>query len=113
MPAHALRPIFAMALLAGLASPAATDVKDLDCQVDASHLNLFRDRKAIIARYEQLPDRCLKTLFSDCSSAARQTMLDGSTAAVCSIGYEALLRRSFGGDFEGLLAWWRAEGRLE
>ena len=28
-------------------------------------------------------------------------------AALCSIGFEALKKRKFGGDFNAMLAWWR------
>lgn len=106
MPAHAsCSLVFAASLC--MAAPAAAEVVDAECRIDERNFNLFLDREAIIASYEQLPDRCLKLVFRECSNAANQAMLDGRTAAHCSMSYEALLRRSFGGDFRALMAWWR------
>jgi hypothetical protein len=51
----------------------------------------------------------LKRIYLACDWAASRTVLDASTAAHCSIVGEALQQRAFGGDFEQLLAWWRAK----
>lgn len=80
-----------------------------DCRPGGEPLNVLTEREAIISRLEQLPESCLKDMFRGCSAAARETMLDGGSAALCSMGYEALLRRSFQGDFNALMAWWRSE----
>lgn len=67
------------------------------------------DRAASIARFEQLEPDCLKAVFLQCSQASREMMLDMGSAATCSVSYEALLRRGFGGNFNALLAWWRGQ----
>lgn len=66
-------------------------------------------REEAISHYEALPASCLKTLFLACSRAANAQLLDLGSAAACSIGYEALLRRGFAGDFHALMAWWRVQ----
>jgi len=40
---------------------------------------------------------------------AAETMLDAQTFNRCAIVGNELLKRGFNGDFERLLAWWRAE----
>jgi len=51
----------------------------------------------------------LKARYLACDRAATRTVLDPGTAAACSSAAEALLKRGFGGDFDRLIAWWRAE----
>lgn len=63
----------------------------------------------MLARYEQLPSHCLKAIFLRCSAQANQQLMDFDSAASCSIGYEALLKRDFAGDFQALMAWWRSQ----
>ena len=67
------------------------------------------DRAATIARMEQLPDACLKRMLFVCGDAANQRVMDTGSAFTCSMSYEALLHKSFGGDFSQMLAWWRGE----
>lgn len=67
-------------------------------------------RQERIAQYEALGEQCLKQLTVACSDAASRRLLDADNAFACSIGYEALLRRGFGGDFHAMLAWWRSLG---
>ena len=67
------------------------------------------DRAATIARMEQLPDACLKRMLFVCGDAANQRVMDTGSAFTCSMNYEALLHKSFGGDFGQMLAWWRGE----
>lgn len=43
-----------------------------------------------------------------CERASMRYMLDLGTAAHCSVVYETLKARRFGGDFKALLAWWQA-----
>lgn len=71
----------------------------------------FADRARLLTRFEQLPPACLRSLFVQCNAAASQGLLDFSSAAACSFGYEALLRRDFGGNFPALMAWWDGERR--
>lgn len=66
-------------------------------------------REEALSRYEALPASCLKTIFLACSRAANAQLLDLGSAAACSLGYEALLRRGFAGDFHALMAWWRVQ----
>jgi hypothetical protein len=65
------------------------------------------DREERIRQYETLGEPCLKRLLVECNAAANSRLLDGGSAFACSIGYEALLKRHFGGDFQAMLAWWR------
>lgn len=68
-------------------------------------------REASIDWHGQLPEACLKSLVHECADAADSQFLDGGSAAVCSIRYEALLRHGFDGDFDSLLRWWRSSPR--
>lgn len=49
----------------------------------------------------------LKDDFLACERAATQRRLAAATTGVCSIVYEELRERAFGGSFDALLAWWR------
>lgn len=53
----------------------------------------------------------LKAAFLHCDRLATTEYFDGNAAASCSIVYEALKARVFGGDFERLMAWWRTQQR--
>lgn len=64
-------------------------------------------RKERISQFEALGEPCLKQLMVECNAAANKQLLDPGSAFSCSIGYEALLKRGFGGDFQAMLAWWR------
>lgn len=50
----------------------------------------------------------LKRGYVSCSEAAMNSRLDNGSAMYCSMIYEELKRRAFGGDFERLLAWSRS-----
>ncbi len=69
--------------------------------------NPMADRQERISQYEGLGEQCLKRLLVQCQAAADRDLLDSGTAHACSIGYEALLKLGFGGDFQAMLAWWR------
>ena len=75
-----------------------------------------RDRTK--ARLERLSDSDLKSFYLECSRTGRRALGMGGVAE-CSVGYELLLQRTFGGDFYALLAWSRrqradgANGRIE
>ena len=49
----------------------------------------------------------LKRRYLRCEQAASQGALDGSTIMSCSVAYEELKPRVFGGSFDALHAWWR------
>lgn len=51
----------------------------------------------------------LKSIYLNCSRAAMTTPLDFGTTASCSLVYEELKQRVFGGDFHRLLAWSRQQ----
>lgn len=108
MDARALRGLFlALAFFATLPSPAETIAPT--CELPAADVDPLQDRAGILAAYERLPDECLRALFSACAEASSRGFLDFGTAAVCSFGYEALLKQGFGGSFRALLAWWHSQ----
>ena len=51
----------------------------------------------------------LKRGYLACHQASMRRMLDMGETMQCSVIYEALKQRAFGGDFERLLAWTRAQ----
>ena len=51
----------------------------------------------------------LKRVYLACDRAATRARLDIAAAAGCSEISQELLRRGFGGNSNGLLAWWRVE----
>ncbi len=61
----------------------------------------------LVAHVETLSDERLKAFYLRCSDVAIGRQLGSGEIALCSIGYEMLLKRSFGGDFTALLAWSR------
>lgn len=63
----------------------------------------------LVAELEAAPHEQLKEVYADCANESEARLLGSGEAAVCSIVYETLKRRVFGGDFEKLLAWSRAQ----
>ena len=53
----------------------------------------------------------LKAAYIACERLAANERLDEGTAMTCSITYEALKARVFGGSYDALLAWWETEVR--
>lgn len=51
----------------------------------------------------------LETAYLACDRESRRRVLAPGEAAHCSRIGEELLQRRFGGDFDRLLAWWRAQ----
>jgi len=49
----------------------------------------------------------LKALYLRCVRESNRRLLGFDEATLCSIVGDALKARSFGGDFNALLAWWR------
>ena len=90
-----------------MASPAAISA----CQVpqEAGEADPVSDREEALQLYEAMPQHCLKAIVIVCSQAAETGLLDLGQAAACSIGYEALLKRGFAGDFKALMAWWQRQ----
>ena len=54
------------------------------------------------------PLRELETAYIECDRVTSQGRADTDTMTRCSQVGEELLSRGFGGDFDGMLAWWRA-----
>lgn len=109
MHARALRFLVAAAALATLL-PVHAETARLECEIPAADQDPLADRAGILSQYELLPRQCLQRIVRACSDASSHTLLDFGSAAVCSFGYEALLRQHFGGNFRALLAWWRSDG---
>jgi len=63
----------------------------------------------IRARIERLSEHETKLFYLGCSRAAARGGLASGERTVCSVGYDVLLKRHFGGDFEALLAWSRQQ----
>lgn len=60
-----------------------------------------------MATIRQLSEPDLEAFYVRCARAAMQGALSGAEIALCSVGYELLLARSFKGDFIAFLAWSR------
>jgi hypothetical protein len=55
----------------------------------------------------------LRLMYLHCDRRAAQTLLGAAEAGHCSLVAEELKQRGFGGDFDRLLAWWRAQRRVD
>jgi len=71
----------------------------------------MHDRAA--SAFRALPEDELKSRFLQCEGSVMRTSLGWNDVALCSIAYQVLLERAFGGDFLALLAWWRSQPRHE
>jgi hypothetical protein len=60
-------------------------------------------------RLEQLAEREVKSMYRICARQAIERRLGSGEIAHCSVVYEVLLARHFGGNFRALLAWSRAQ----
>lgn len=109
MRATALGGLVAAAAVLTPLPAAAAEPEVLSCELPAAGVDPLADRAGILAQYERLPRSCLDEIFVACSTASSRHLLDLGSAAVCSFGYEALLRQGFGGNFRALLAWWRSQ----
>lgn len=54
-----------------------------------------------------LDSQALKRRYLDCDRGASDGTLDRASVMSCSVVYEELKQRVFGGSFEALHAWWR------
>ena len=63
----------------------------------------------IEVRLERFSEAQLKDFYLRCSRAAGERRMSGGEIAICSIGYELLLKRAFHGDFDALVAWSRRQ----
>ena len=105
MPASLLRCLVAAAALGAAWSASA----DATCELPVSEENTLGDRAGLLARYERLPHACLREIVTTCTRESSRSLMDFGTAASCSLGYEALLRQGFGGNFHAMLAWWHSQ----
>lgn len=87
----------------------ASETASATCDLPATQAHPLADRAGMLAEYERLPRACLDAIFASCTQAADRGLVDPGSAAACSFGYEALLKKGFGGDFGRLMAWWRSE----
>jgi hypothetical protein len=87
----------------------ASEAEPDACELPGAQADPLTDRAALLAQYERLPHACLTALFEACTDAAGSSLLDFGSAAVCSFGYEALLKQAFHGNFGALMAWWRSQ----
>ena len=67
------------------------------------------DGKTLVIALDSTSEHCLQQLYLRCSSEAMQGWLSSGGIAACSVVYETLLKRSFGGDFHALLRWSRQQ----
>jgi hypothetical protein len=51
----------------------------------------------------------LMLAYLECDRRATAAFLDAGDAANCSLFYEELKQRVFGGDYDRLLAWWQRQ----
>lgn len=68
---------------------------------------LLGDRERLFAHFESVGEVNLKRLYLRCARESSQRLLGFDEAARCGVVGEVLKARSFGGDFNALLAWWR------
>lgn len=93
---------FAAACMSGYAQAEG----DAQCRAPVPHDRPLANRSETIASMERLPESCLQAILVACNDGANRTILDLGSAAMCSMGYEALLRKGFGGSFPAMLMWW-------
>jgi hypothetical protein len=71
-------------------------------------VQLLGAREPLLAAFDAMPEARLKATFLRCDRESRQRVLSLDEAAPCSIAWDTLLKREYGGNLESLLAWWRA-----
>ena len=62
---------------------------------------------------ERVPIADLQRIYLSCNHAATGGHLNSAAIMQCSVVYEALKRRAFGGDFDKLLAWSTAQPSVQ
>ncbi len=75
--------------------------------------SVFTQRVQWIAAFEGMPQAALHAYFLRCEAASRGGLLVLDDAIRCAMAWDALLKRDFNGDVEGLLAWWRKNRHLQ
>jgi hypothetical protein len=69
----------------------------------------FEGTDFVRAALDRLSEHELKAFYAGCSHQSIERRLDGAEAMACSIAYDVLLKKYFGGDFSILLIWSRAQ----
>ena len=85
----------------------ATEPAGGACRAPSTQGNVLTQRAETISRMEQMSETCLKALLVACDDSANQALLDLGSAAMCSMGYEALLRKGSGGSSPAMMMWRR------
>jgi hypothetical protein len=67
-----------------------------------------RDVSPVVVQPGGVPDTDLEELFWLCDYAASTGMVDAEERAACGAVTDQLRLERFGGDFERMLGWWRA-----
>lgn len=97
-------------VLTGLANCLVTVGVLTTSGIQAQELGPALDHESrLVAALRELPEYDLKAFYLRCSRVAVQRSLGSNEIALCSLGYEVLLKRTFGGDFFALLAWSRGQ----
>jgi len=69
---------------------------------------VLAQREEMIAAFEAMPQAPLQRLFLRCARESSERLFDVGEAVPCAMAWDALLKRGFDGNVDGLLAWWRA-----
>ena len=104
-----IAPLVLVAMTCVAAHAQSASPQDPPCRPALAGGHPLAHRAATIASLEHLPESCLKSMLVRCSDNADERLLDLGSAALCSMGYEALLRKSFGGSFGAMLVWWQRD----
>jgi hypothetical protein len=65
------------------------------------------DRDRLQTSFEQTAEADLKSMYLRCDRDSRQRLMGFDEALRCVVAGDVLKARSFGGDTNALLAWWR------
>jgi hypothetical protein len=65
------------------------------------------DRARLQTSFEQTSEEDLKSVYLRCDRDSRQQLMGFDEALRCVVAGDVLRARSFGGDFNALMAWWR------
>ena len=71
------------------------------------------DSDSLDAKPDAMPVDELKRVYLSCNRAAMGSQLDTPGIMQCSVVYEQLKLRAFGGDFEKLRAWSKAQSSIQ
>lgn len=74
---------------------------------DAAEADAPNPMAVAISRIKALPEAELKAFYRRCARASVRGQLSNGEIALCSVGYQQLLDRHFGGDFQAFLEWRR------